>query len=76
MDPRLFCMDPRSHNAMHSGKGLKFHLTTPQGTGFEISDKDCHGVFTNWCIYLGLSHVQVTVTTRILPFLVGDPYKP
>ena len=27
-------------------------------------------------IYVGLSPLPVTVTTRIITFLVGDPYKP
>ena len=27
-------------------------------------------------IYIGLSPLPVTVTTRIITFLVGDPYKP
>ena len=27
-------------------------------------------------LYLGLSPLPVTVTTRIITFLVGDPYKP
>ena len=27
-------------------------------------------------LYIGLSPLPVTVTTRIITFLVGDPYKP
>ena len=31
---------------------------------------------TNKYIYIGLSPLPVTVTTRVVMFLVGDPYKP
>ena len=29
-----------------------------------------------WVVDIGLSPLSVTVTTRIITFLVGDPYKP
>ena len=33
-------------------------------------------VIVPWRVYLGLSPLPVTVTTRIFTFLVGNPYKP
>ena len=34
------------------------------------------GANAECCLYIGLSPCPVTVTTRIIPFLVGNPYKP
>ena len=32
--------------------------------------------FQDWRLYIGTTPHAVTVTTRIITFLVGDPYKP
>ena len=38
---------------------------------------DCDGACLYiYILYVGLSPLPVTVTTRIITFLVGDPYKP
>ena len=43
---------------------------------FHIFRKDLIWVFPNKWWYLGLSPLPVIVTTRIITFLVGNPYKP
>ena len=73
------------HHQFAPGNTEKISGQQTRCSDVEVTKKPCPKQEKHICrvftppdnnIYIGLSPLPVTVTTRIITFLVGDPYKP